>query len=70
MPPCACLSRPARDRTAPVKAPRFMAERFALEQRFRDRGAIDGHERAFPAGTVTMDRACYQLLETLVIVPR
>jgi len=39
-----------------------MAEQFALQQRFRDAGAIDSHEAAGAPGAVVVDGLGYQLL--------
>ena len=62
MPLCACSSRPCRVPTAPVNAPRDVAEELRLEQRFRNRAAVDRDEPVGAARAAVVDGARGELL--------
>jgi hypothetical protein len=49
VPPSAISNLPRWLRRAPVKAPFLVAEEFAFEEGFRQRGAVDFHERLVEA---------------------
>ena len=57
-----CLQKEAFAVAARVGEGAFrVAEQFAFEQRFGQRGAVDGHEGTIGAAAAPMDRACHQL---------
>ena len=62
VPPCASSTRPFRAVAAPVNAPAHVAEQLALEQRFRDRGAVQRDEGTPPARAAVVDGPRHQLL--------
>ena len=55
VPPSASSKQPMRRSAAPVKAPRLVAEDFALHERFGNGGAVDGHEGPFGARRKLME---------------
>ena len=61
VPSCATSKQPARRSEAPVNEPFLMAEQLALDQRFRQRRAVDGEERPLPPRAERVQRARHQL---------
>ena len=62
MPRCASSNRPWRCVTASVKAPRLVAEQLALDERRRQRGAVDADDRRLTTAAARVQRPCEQLL--------
>ena len=62
MPPSAWRNLPGRSRSAPVKAPRRVAEQLAFDQGVGDGGAVDRHEGRLGAVGQLVDAPRHQLL--------
>ena len=62
VPPSASSKRPCRSATAPVKAPFLVAEQLAFDERRRQRGAVDPHQRARMPAAALVQRPGEQFL--------